>query len=205
MAVLPWRILTGLLLIGSLCAQSAPKRVILMIGPPGSGKTTQSDRLKAALGLPLISMADVLRKEGGGRGGLNKNLHAQLATGDLVSDEVANTLMRKRLSRKDCERGFIVDGYPFTAKQAEYFEALLHDLGLPPPAVIHLSIPDGEAERRLTNRGRAEDSPANVQRRIAEYRSQAEVMLARYPSAIAIDGTKSPGAIAASIRQALGY
>jgi AAA+ superfamily predicted ATPase len=65
MGLLPWRILSGFLVIGSLFAQSAPKRVILMIGPPGSGKTTQSERLKAALGLPLISMAEVLRKEGG--------------------------------------------------------------------------------------------------------------------------------------------
>jgi adenylate kinase len=150
-------------------------------------------------------MADVLRTEGGGKGGLNRKLRAQIATGDLVSDEIANSLMQKRISRKDCERGFIVDGYPSTARQAEYFDALLTDLGLPSPVVIHLSIPDSEADRRLERRGRAEDSDANRQRRIVEYRRQAELLLARYPSAVTIDATKSPGAVAASIRRALGY
>jgi adenylate kinase len=150
-------------------------------------------------------MTDVLRKEGGGKGGLNKNLHAQIAAGDMVSDEVADSLLKKRISRKDCERGFILDGYPSTAKQAEYFDALLAELGLPRPAVIHLSISDSEAARRLERRGRADDSPANTERRIKEYRSQADLLLARYPNATTVDGTKSPDAVAASIRQALGY
>ena len=199
------QIVAGFLLTGFLCAQGSPKRVILMLGPPGAGKTTQSERLNSALGLPVISMTDVLRKEGGGKGGLNKDLRAQIASGDLVSDEVANTLMRKRISRKDCERGFILDGYPFTAKQAEHLDALLADLGLPRPDVIHLSIPDSEADRRLLKRGRADDTPANRERRIVEYRSQAELLLARYPTAATVDGTKSADAVAALIRQALKY
>lgn len=195
----------GLFLAASLGAQQSPKRVILMLGPPGSGKTTQSDRLKSALKIPVISMTDVLRKEGGGKGGLNKDLHAQINSGDLVSDEIANSLMRKRVTRKDCERGFIVDGYPFTAKQAEYLESMLADLGLPHPIVIHLSISDSEADQRLKKRGRSDDTPANTERRIVEYRSQAELLLARYPNAVTVDGTKSPDAVAASIRQAIGY
>jgi adenylate kinase len=161
--------------------------------------------LKARLGLPVVSMADVLRSEGGGKGGLNKSLRVPIATGDLVSDEIANSLMRKRISRKDCERGFILDGYPSTAKQAEYLDELLADLGLPRPVVIHLSIPDSEADRRLERRGRAEDSEGHRERRIVEYRKEAELLLARYPSAFTVDGTKSPDAVAAAIRQALGY
>ena len=198
-------ILAGFFLIGSASAQPPPKRVIVMLGPPGSGKTTQSEKLKAALRLPVVSMTEVLRTAGGGKGGLNRNLKVQIATGDLVSDEIANSLMRTRISQKDCERGFIVDGYPFTVKQAEYFDALLEDLGLPRPSVIHLSIPDSEADRRLANRGRAEDSESNRERRIVEYRKQAELLLARYPTAVTVDAMKSPGAVAARIREALGY
>jgi adenylate kinase len=204
--MLPRRhILTGFLLIGSVCGQAPTKRVILIIGPPGSGKTTQSEKLKSALGLPIISMSDVLRAAGGGKGGLNKNLRAQIAAGEMVSDETADTLMRKRITRKDCGGGFILDGYPSTAKQAEYFDALLGELSLPAPAVIHLSIPVSEANRRLAKRGRADDSPANTERRIAEYRSQAQLLLARYPRAVTVDGTKSPDAVAAGIREALKY
>ncbi|MDZ4798876.1 MAG: nucleoside monophosphate kinase [Bryobacteraceae bacterium] len=186
-------------------AQPSPKRVILMLGPPAAGKTTQSQTLKSALGLPSVSMSDVLRKEGGGKGGLNKSLRAQIASGDLVSDEVANGLIRKRITQKDCERGFILDGYPFTAKQAEYFEALLTELGLPRPKVIHLSIGDMEAYQRTQTRGRVDDSPANAERRIVEYRREAQLLLARYPEAVTVDATKSPRDVAASIRKALGY
>jgi adenylate kinase len=193
------------LLAAALTAQKPVKRVILILGPPGSGKTTQSERLKSALGVPVISMTDLIRSEGAGTGGLNKKLRAQIAGGELVSDEMANSLMRKRILRKDCDRGFIVDGYPFTAKQAEYFEALLTELGLPRPAVIHLSIPDSEADRRMAQRGRADDTPANTERRIVEYRSQAQLLMTRYPHAITVDGTRSPDAVADNIRQALGF
>ena len=123
-----------------------------------------------------------------------------------MSDEIANSLIRKRITQKDCERGFILDGYPSNVKQAEYFDALLTELGLGRPAVMHLSVPDSEADRRLNSRGRADDSPGNTERRIVDYRSQAESLMAHYPSpAVTIDGTKSPNEVAASIRKALGY
>ena len=118
---------------------------------------------------------------------------------------MANSLLRKRISKKDCERGFIIDGYPFTAKQAEYLEALLRELGLPRPAVIHLSITDYEADQRLAKRGSEEDSPANTQLRIVMYRKQAELLMPLYPNAITVDASKPPDVVAARIRQALGY
>jgi adenylate kinase len=197
--------LAGSLLTSFVLAQSTPKRVILMLGPPAAGKTTQSQILKTALGLPVVSMAEVLRKEGGGKGGLNKNLRAQTASGDLLSDEMANNLIRKRIMQKDCERGFILDGYPSTARQAEYFEALLAELGLPRPKVIHLSITDMAAYQRTQKRGRADDSPGNAERRIVEYRHEAELMLPRYPDAVTVDATQSTSAVAANIRKGLGY
>jgi len=199
------QLLAGLLLARFLPAQLAAKRVILLLGPPAAGKSTQSQTLKSALALPVVSMTEVLRKEGGGKGGLNKNLRSQIASGELVSDEVANDLIRKRITQKDCEHGFILDGYPATAKQAEYFEALLAELGLPHPKVIHLSISDSDAYERTQKRGRADDSPGNAERRIVEYRHEAELLLARYPDAVTVDATKPPAVVAANIRKALGY
>ena len=199
MAVPRRQFLAGFLLAGFVSAQTPPKRIILMLGPPGSGKTTQSERLKSALGLPVVSMTDMLQSQGGAKGG------AKAATGDVVSDEVANSLLRKRITQKDCERGFILDGYPFTAKQAEYFEALLKELGLPRPSVIHLSITDYEVDQRLAKRGRAEDSPANTELRIVMYRKQAELLMPLYPNAITLDASKPQEVVAARIRQALGY
>ena len=158
----------------------------------------QSEKLRSALGLPVVSMTDMLRNEGTGKGG-------PAGSGDIVSDEVANSLLRKRISRKDCQRGFILDGYPFTAKQAEYLEAVLNELGLPRPAVIHLSITDYDVDQRLAKRGREEDSPGNRELRIVTYRKQAELLMPRYPNAITVDASKPVDVVAARIRQALGY
>jgi len=198
MSVLRRKVLTGFLLVRFMYAQTPPKRIILMLGPPGSGKTMQSEKLRSALGLPVVSMTDMLRSEGTGKGG-------PAGSGDIVSDEVANSLLRKRISRKDCQRGFILDGYPFTAKQAEYLEAVLNELGLPRPAVIHLSITDYDVDQRLAKRGREEDSPGNTELRIVTYRKQAELLMPRYPNAITVDASKPVDVVAARIRQALGY
>ena len=176
-----------------------------MLGAPGSGKTTQSERLKSALELPVVSMTDILESEGVGKGGPNRNSSAKQVTADKVSDEVANSLLRKRISRKDCERGFILDGYPFTAKQAEYFDVSLRELGLPRPLVIHLSITDYEGDQRLAKRGREEDSPANTELRMVIYRKQAELLMPLYPNAITLDASKPADVVAARIRRALGY
>jgi adenylate kinase len=118
---------------------------------------------------------------------------------------MANSMLRKRVSRKDCEHGFILDGYPFTEKQAEYLEALLRELGLPRPTVIHLSITDYEVDQRLAKRGRGEDSPGNRQLRIVMYRKQAEVLMPRYPDTITLDASQPVDVVATRIRQALGY
>jgi len=186
-------------------AQSTSKRVVLLLGPPGSGKTTQADKLRSALGIPVISMSDVLRRAGGGKKtDMNKALKKQIAGGELLSDEMANGLMRERITRKDAAHGFIMDGYPATLKQAEFFDATLADLGLPAPVVIHLSIPDSVADSRLSHRGRADDTPANIESRIVGYRDQAALIFARYPGAVrTVDGTQSAEAVYQAIRKAL--
>jgi adenylate kinase len=128
-----------------------------------------------------------------------------MAAGEIFNDDLANSLLRKRVSRKDCEHGFILDGFPFTEKQAEYLEALLSELGLPRPTVIHLSLTDYEGDQRLAKRGREEDSPGNRQLRIVMYRKQAELLMPRYPDTITLDASQPPDVVAARIRQVLGY
>ena len=78
-------------------------------------------------------------------------MKSQLESGDFVSDEVANTLVGKYISQKKASKGFILDGYPATAKQAEYLEATLEQMGLPDPMVVHLQVPDAVAVDRMNS------------------------------------------------------
>jgi adenylate kinase len=99
---------------------------------------------------------------------------------DEVSDEVANSLIDKRLARKDTARGFILDGYPVTAGQADFLEKILKDRGLPMPVVLHLQISDSVATERMKVRGRSDDKPELMQIRLNEYHKQSGALLARY-------------------------
>ena len=124
--------------------------VVLLIGPPGSGKTTQAKKISRKYHVPSISMSDLLKKDAGwGKAGSKKELKAQMESGELVNDEAADLLVRKRLFLKDADHGFILDGYPANAKQADKLATLLKERSLPQPVVIFLDTPDGVV-RELT-------------------------------------------------------
>ncbi len=190
------------LLLGQ--AKPQAKTVLLIIGPPGSGKTTQAAKLSRKLQVPSISMADVLKKEGGGRK-VDKRLKVNLAA-DLMNDQVSNELIDKRLARKDTARGFILDGYPVTHGQAEYLEKLLKERGMPAPVVIHLNVPDAMAIDRMRGRGRSDDTPELMQRRLEEYHAQSKAVLERYrgDQLKTIDATKSIEEVWREIEKAVG-
>ncbi len=180
-----------------------PKMVLLLIGPPGSGKTTQATKLSRRFQIPSISMADVLKQEGGGRKA-DKKLRVNVAA-DLMNDPVANELIDKRLARRDTERGFILDGYPVTHGQAEYLEKILQNRGLPMPTVVLLDVPDAVALERMKRRGRSDDKPQLMQLRLDEYHKQSKAVLERYRGnqLKTIDATKSEDEVWTDILRAL--
>jgi len=112
-----------------------PKPIIL-IGPPGSGKGTQAGHLSPALGIPAISTGDMLRHECQSGSSLGRAVQAILASGRLVSDELMNEVIASRLKQVDCERGFILDGYPRTVAQARFLSRLLKNLNMPDPTIF---------------------------------------------------------------------
>ncbi|MBZ5591486.1 MAG: nucleoside monophosphate kinase [Acidobacteriia bacterium] len=158
--------------------------VVLLIGPPGGGKTTQAHKLSKKYEIPSITMSDLLKKDAGwGKMGSKKIVKAEVESGELANDETADLLMRKRLLLDDARRGFVLDGYPATAGQADKLDALLKERGLPLPVVIYLDVPDDVARERMKRRHHADDSPEMIERRIAEYHHEAEFILDRYRGA----------------------
>jgi adenylate kinase len=156
--------------------------VVLLIGPPGAGKTTQSRKLSKKYGIPSVAMSDLLKKDAGwGKMGSKKIDKAEVESGELANDETSDLLMRKRLLLDDTQRGFILDGYPATAGQADKLDALLKERGLPRPVVIYLAVPDDVARQRMQRRHRAQDSAEMIERRLAEYHHESEFILERYP------------------------
>jgi len=126
---------------------------LILFGAPGSGKGTQAKLLTKALSLPHISTGDMLRESVEKGDDLGHEVHAILASGSLVPDEIVNALVAERTERKDCKRGFILDGYPRTVNQARIVHEMLMERGVR-ALVIHLKVDynvivDRLAARRL--------------------------------------------------------
>jgi len=189
------------------CAMLADSRiVILLIGPPGAGKTTQARNLSRKYKIPSISMADLLKKNAGwGKMGSKKILKAEVESGELADDQTADLLLRKRLLLDDAQRGFILDGYPAREGQADKLDALLKERGLPAPVLIYLDVPDDVARARMKARGRADDSVDMIERLLAEHHREAQFILGRYSGAQIhkIDGSGSRQQVWGDIERAL--
>lgn len=129
-----------------------PSRLALVLfGPPGSGKGTQSKILMQRLGIPQISTGDMLREEIRRGSAVGLSIEERMKNGLLVSDDLVNRLVEERLRQPDTARGFILDGYPRTRQQAEVLLDLLARNGLA-PVVIHLVVDYNVIIRRISGR-----------------------------------------------------
>lgn len=126
--------------------------VILLFGPPGCGKGTQSPLLRDRLGIPAISTGDLLRRECESQTESGKVICEVLAAGQLVSDASVNALLEARLAEPDCRDGFLIDGYPRTVEQADHLNNILEGLGFALPTLIHMDVPDDVLISRLSAR-----------------------------------------------------
>ena len=126
--------------------------IYLVFGPPGCGKGTQAAHLAERFHIPAISTGEMFRAECRAGTELGKLVCAALAKGELVSDEVCNEIVARRIDQPDCRDGFLLDGYPRTVPQAARFAALLRERGIAEPRVIYLDVPDEALVQRLTAR-----------------------------------------------------
>lgn len=126
--------------------------VILLFGPPGCGKGTQSPLISKLLGIPAISTGEILRSEVNAGTPLGKAVADILASGGLVSDELVNRLLMSRIEKPDCGNGFVLDGYPRTVEQAKFLDSLLERKGFSRPTVLSFHAKDSVLIERLTSR-----------------------------------------------------
>lgn len=127
-------------------AISCPMRIVLL-GPPGSGKGTQAEKICRYYKIPRISAGDLLRKEGAEQTPLGKEARAYMAKGLLVPDRIVTVIIENRLKLEDCKEGFLLDGYPRNLSQAMELERMCKV-----DAVLYLELGIENALERLEGR-----------------------------------------------------
>jgi adenylate kinase len=125
---------------------------VIFLGPPGAGKGTQARGLAAEWGVPQVATGDMLRESVAAGAPLGLEAKRYMDAGELVPDEVVIGLVEERLDRPDAARGFVLDGFPRTAAQAEALDATLRRRGQSLDRVVFLDVGREELIRRLTGR-----------------------------------------------------
>jgi adenylate kinase len=125
---------------------------IVFLGPPGAGKGTQAKILIERYGIPQISTGDMLREHRAKGTELGKKAQEYMDKGQLVPDEIILGMVKERLSQPDCQKGFILDGFPRTVAQAEALDKLLSEMGKKLDFALALIVPDDLLVERLTGR-----------------------------------------------------
>jgi len=129
-----------------------PELNLVLLGPPGSGKGTQGERLQEDLRLPYYATGDILRGAVRDETELGRTAKEYMDRGDLVPDEVIVGVIAERIDSSEALDGFILDGFPRTTPQAEALDAKLGDLGRAVTAVLLIDVSDDEVVRRLGGR-----------------------------------------------------
>jgi adenylate kinase len=143
---------------------------LVFFGPPGAGKGTQAQKIVERYSIPQISTGDILRAAVANGSPLGKQAGPLMAAGKLVPDELVVGIVEERLKQPDCAKGFLLDGFPRTIPQAEALEKALSRMGKQIQHVVSLEVPDAVIHERMKGRGRADDSPQTVQKRLDEFR-----------------------------------
>jgi len=204
---------------------------LIFLGAPGAGKGTQAARISAALGIPAISTGDIIREAIKSGSPLGMEFKSYTDQGKLVPDQLVVALLQDRLAKPDCEKGFILDGFPRTIEQAKFLDST--DLVI--DRVIDIEVSDEDIVRRMGGRRfcpqcqktyhilyskpreegicdtckvslsiRQDDKPETVLNRLSVYHEQTEPLIRYYKDKLlTVDGTLTPDQITQKILEDL--
>ena len=185
-------------------------RRMLLLGPPGAGKGTQALRVVAKLGIPQIATGDMLRGAVAAGTGVGRQAQAYMDRGELVPDAVVIGVAEERLSQADAESGFVLDGFPRTAAQAEALDVLLERMGTNLERCVAFVVDEDSLVARLLERaqieGRSDDSEETIRTRMSVYRAQTAPLADYYRKRgilVEVDGLGSIEEVAKRIEEAL--
>lgn len=153
---------------------------LVLVGPPGAGKGTQSEWLVDYFSIPHLSTGDMLRNAVQQGTELGQLAQCYIDDGKLVPDELVLELVANRFDGDDCSRGFLLDGFPRTLAQAKMLDELLSKRGTVLDLVLEIVLNQDVLVERLVGRGRSDDTLAVMQNRFIVYREQTEPVLEYY-------------------------
>ncbi|MFC1617291.1 adenylate kinase family protein [Candidatus Margulisiibacteriota bacterium] len=140
------------------------KTIFVMFGPLASGKGTQAKKLAVQFNIPQISTGDILRENIRNKTELGKKVSEIIALGHLVSDEIMVALIKDRIEKPDCEKGFILDGFPRTKAQALALKELMIEEGLSFSGIFLFNITEALAIKRATGRWECKHCKTDINR-----------------------------------------
>lgn len=181
-------------------------KILIIMGPPGSGKGTLSKKLQERNGFQHISTGELVRKSE------DPEVKSTIEKGEYVSDKLITRILRKELSRLDLETGIIIDGFPRTLSQSKTLDTILGKLGVGLNHCIFLDIDEEEARKRILKRSKKENrkddqDPEIIDKRFQEYREKTEPILDKYKKSrklIKIDASSGSESVYDSLVRKLG-
>lgn len=167
---------------------------LIMLGPPGAGKGTQARLIEEKYSIPHISTGAILRAEVERKTLLGQEIEEVMKRGELVADSLIFLLVESRLSDADCDKGFILDGFPRTIAQAEELDRILQKRDSKRLYVIYLMVREEISLERLMARRRLDDTEEIIKKRIKVYHEQTAPLIDYYfekGAIIRVNGTQS--------------
>lgn len=125
---------------------------LILLGAPGAGKGTQAEIISEKYGIPQISTGAILRAAIAEKTPLGQKVEQIIQAGELVPDDVVVSLVRERIAKPDCEKGFILDGFPRTIPQAEALDEMLAEMGIGIDLAVSLEVPEEKIVARMSGR-----------------------------------------------------